>query len=72
MPTIIERHQINEAAETVDKIKNDLPRRIKVMKSYLDELTDYKNNPLLAEWTLELQGYIDQAKTDLQNLVNQF
>ncbi|MGB5894327.1 MAG: hypothetical protein WBG58_09125 [Ignavibacteriaceae bacterium] len=72
MPTIIERHIINEAAESVNRIKEDFPKRIKVMKVSLDTLTDYKNDPLFSEWATELQGYIDQAKVALQTLHDQF
>ncbi len=72
MATLVEEHAVNKAAEDVDRIVTQVPGRIQYIRNQLTTLVEYRDDPLLIAYTVELQNYIDQAKTALTNLVNEF
>ena len=70
MPTLLEKQEIISAGEQVKVIRNNFPKRVNQLKSDLETIAAFRDDPLLAEYNAELQGYIDQAGTLIQNLLD--
>lgn len=72
MPTLVETADINEAAVRVKYSITDIPAKIVLIRNQLDFINDCISNPLYLDYITELQQYIIDAQTALQNLHDRY
>ena len=72
MPTLLEIDNENDLASEVKDLRSKVIIQLDALQDRMDRLVVLKDEPSNSTYKTELEGYIAQGKTAIQNLANRY
>jgi len=72
MPTLLEIDNENDLASEVKDLRSKIIIQLDALQDRMDRVVELKDDPANSTYKTELEGYIAQGKTAIQNLANRY